>query len=302
MARVGFIGIGTMGLPMARRLLAAGHDVIACDTDAARSEALGAVLASTPAEAAADADVLITSLPSPEAVEDVVLGPRGIAACAPQGSLLLEMSTSPPALARRLAAALEGRLDVLDAPVSGGPHGAVEGTLTIMVGGRPEAFARAEPLLHDLGRLVVHVGGHGAGQAAKLCNNLVAGATMAALAEACAIAVREQLDPATLYELLAASTGDSRVLRMRFPLAGVDEAHPASRGFAPLFALDLIAKDLGLAVVLATDHGVDAPVAATALAAYRVAQENGLGELDYSAVYLTFDGEPVPFEGRAEAE
>ena len=125
---------------------------------------------------------------------------------------------------------------------------------------------------------------------------------MAALAEACAIAVREQLDPATLYELLAASTGDSRVLHTRFPLAGADDAHPASSGFAALFAVDLIAKDLALALDLASDHGVAAPVAGTALAAYRVAQEQGLGELDYSAVYLAVDGASVPFERSGEAE
>ena len=199
--RVGFIGIGTMGRPMATRLLAAGHDVTACDIDPRRAEALGTRIAGTPAEAADCADVVITSLPSPEAVEDVVLGPDGVASAAPRGALLLEMSTSPPALARRLAARLEGSLAVLDAPVSGGPHGAEAGTLTIMVGGPATTFARAEPLLGALGRHVVHVGDHGAGQAAKLCNNLVAGATIAALGEACAVAVREGIDPATLYGL-----------------------------------------------------------------------------------------------------
>jgi 3-hydroxyisobutyrate dehydrogenase len=133
---------------------------------------------------------------------------------------------------------------------------------------------------------VVRVGGHGAGQAAKLCNNLIAGATMAAIAEACAVAVREGLDPGTLYELLTSSTGDSRVLRTRFPLPGVDEAHPSSNGFAPLFTLDLIAKDLALALELADEHGVEARVAGTALDAYREAQQDGRGALDYSAVYL----------------
>ncbi len=129
------------------------------------------------------------------------------------------------------------------------------------------------------------VGGHGAGQAAKLCNNLIAGTTMAAVSESCAIAVREGLDPGMLYELLTASTGDSRVLRTRFPLPGVDDAHPASNAFAPLFALDLIAKDLALALELAADHGLDVPVADAALDAYRAAQRDGLGALDYSAVY-----------------
>jgi 3-hydroxyisobutyrate dehydrogenase len=155
-----------------------------------------------------------------------------------------------------------------------------------MVGGSASGYERAKPLLEVLGRLVVHVGPHGAGQAAKLCNNMIAGSTMVALAEACAVAEREGLDPATLYELLCASTGDSRVLRTRFPVAGVDDAHPASRGFAPLFTLDLIAKDLALALELAATHNVSATVAEAALAAYRDSQRAGRGELDYSAVLL----------------
>jgi 3-hydroxyisobutyrate dehydrogenase len=270
-SRVAFIGLGTMGLPMARNLLAAGHEVVGCDLDSTRAEALGAPVAATAAEAAADAELALLSLPSPEAVE-LVAGEL------PRGVLLVDMSTGPPALARRLAEEFEA---ALDAPVSGGPRGAESATLTIMVGGRPEAYERAEPLLRSLGRPVL-VGGPGAGQTAKLCNNLIAGATMAAIAEACAIAEREGIDPGTLYDLLTSSTGDSRVLRTRFPLPGVDPSHPASNGYEPLFMLDLIAKDLGLALELAED----APVASAALAEYRRAQEAGLGGLDYSAVFL----------------
>jgi 3-hydroxyisobutyrate dehydrogenase len=283
---VAVIGLGTMGLPMARHLVAAGHDVVGCDLDSTRVAALGARRAETPAEAAAPADVVLLSLPSPAAVEEVVLGTGGLRASARPGTLLVDMSTSPPSLARRLAAECR-ELDVLDAPVSGGPRGASDATLTIMVGGAAEAFERARPLFEVLGRLVVLVGGHGAGQTVKLCNNLIGGATMAAIAESCAIAVREGIDSRILYELLTASTGDSRVLRTRFPLDGVDAAHPASNGFAPLFALDLIAKDLALALELANEHGLEAAVAEAALDAYRAAQRDGHGALDYSAVYLT---------------
>jgi 3-hydroxyisobutyrate dehydrogenase len=271
MARVAFIGLGTMGLPMARNLLAAGHQVVPCDLDSARAEALGSPTAATPAQAAEDAEVVVLSLPSPEAVERV-------AAELPRGVLLVDMSTGPPTLARQLAEEFEA---TLDAPVSGGPRGAEAATLTIMVGGRPEVFERAEPLLRSLGRPVL-VGGPGAGQAAKLCNNLIAGATMAAIAEACAISEREGIDPRTLYDLLTSSTGDSRVLRMRFPLPGIDPSHPSSNDYEPLFMLDLIAKDLALVLELADG----APVAAAALAEYRRAQEAGLGGLDYSAVFL----------------
>ncbi|HKP19776.1 MAG TPA: NAD(P)-dependent oxidoreductase, partial [Gaiellaceae bacterium] len=185
-------------------------------------------------------------------------------------------------------------------PVSGGPRGAESATLTIMAGGRPEVFARAEPLLRSLGRPVL-VGGPGAGQAAKLCNNLIAGATMAAIAEACAIATEEGLDPSTLYDLLTTSTGDSRVLRTRFPLAGADDSHPSNHTYAPLFALDLIAKDLTLALELAAEHGVDADVAAAALERYRSAQAAGHGGLDYSAVYLAATSAPTPASARPEA-
>jgi 3-hydroxyisobutyrate dehydrogenase len=269
--RVAFIGLGTMGLPMARNLVAAGHEVFACDLDPQRAEALGAGVAGSPADAARDADVVITSLPAPQAVEQV-------AAEVPVDKAFVDMSTGPPELARRLAGRFES---ALDAPVSGGPRGAEDATLTIMAGGRADVFARLEPLLRALGHPFL-VGGPGAGQTAKLCNNLIAGATMTAVAEACAIAEREGIEPALLYELLTSSTADSRVLRTRFPLAGVDASHPASNGYEPLFMLDLIAKDLALALELG-----DAEVAAAALEAYRKAQAAGYGALDYSAVFLS---------------
>lgn len=277
--RVAFVGLGKMGLPMARRLVAAGHDLVGFDLDPSRVAALGAPTADSPEEAADGADAVLVSLPSPAAVEEVL---RRVALAVPPGALAADLSTSPPGLSRSLAVELT-MLDLLDAPVSGGPRGAEAGTLTVMVGGSEEAFARALPLLESIGELVVRVGDHGAGQIAKLCNNLIAGATMTAIAEACAIAEREGIPAATLYELLTASTGDSRVLRNRFPLPGADEAHPSAHDFAPLFALDLIAKDMELGLDLAERDA--APVAAAALAAYRRAQEAGLGALDYSAVY-----------------
>ncbi|MGI8606331.1 MAG: NAD(P)-dependent oxidoreductase [Gaiellaceae bacterium] len=286
MTRVAFIGLGTMGLPMARNLLAAGHAVVAVDSDPGRTRLLDAPAATTPAEAAEASEVGILSLPSQAAVEEVVLGPRGLRAGAPSGFAVVDMSTGPPALARRLADEL-GRTGIvfLDAPVSGGPRGADAGTLTIMAGGAIEAFALLRPLLEALGSPVVHVGEAGAGQAAKLCNNLIAGATMAAIAEACAIASREAIAPAVLYDLLTCSTGDSRVLRTRFPVGGVAAEHPASHAYEPLFSLDLMAKDLDIALELAAAHGVETPVASASRARYRDAQVRGLGGLDYSAVY-----------------
>jgi LDH2 family malate/lactate/ureidoglycolate dehydrogenase/3-hydroxyisobutyrate dehydrogenase-like beta-hydroxyacid dehydrogenase len=275
-----------MGLPLGRRLLAAGHELVVCELDPGRAAALGVPVAPTPAGAFATAEVAVTSLPSVEAIEEVVLGRGGLLSGARPGTTVIEMSTSSPALARRLAAALEAQsVDVLDAPVSGGPRGAEAGTLTIMVGGRAPVFARQRELLGCMGT-PVHVGGHGAGQTLKLCNNLLAGCAMAALAEACALATGEGIDPETLYDVLASSTGDSRVLRTRFPIPGVDPLHPATNDYRPLFGLDLLVKDMSLALGLAGESGVAAPVAAAALAAYREAQQEGLGSLDYSAVYL----------------
>lgn len=279
-----------MGTPMVRNLLAAGHEVVGCDVDGSRAAELGVPSAATPAEAVAGAEIAITSLPSPEAVEHVALGAHGIRAGATGRLTLVEMSTSPPALARRLAAELlPVGIDVLDAPVSGGPKGAEAATLSIMCGGEAAVFERARPVLEALGTLVVRVGGPGAGQAAKLCNNLMAGANMVAIAEATRIAEREGIDAAVFYELVTNSTGDSRVLRNRYPRPCVEDLHPVNREFAAMFMVDLIAKDLTLAVQLAEEAGVDATVARAALAAYAKAQAAGLGALDYSAVYRVVD-------------
>jgi 3-hydroxyisobutyrate dehydrogenase len=284
---------------MAAHLMAAGHEVLACDTDAgavASAVDAGATAAASAATAAAGSEVAITMLPDPGAVETAVLGDDGVLAGAAPGSVLLEMSTGPPALARRLAASgADAGVAVLDAPVSGGPPGAEAGSLAIMVGGDADAFARVKPLLDTMGRLVVHMGAPGAGQATKLCNNLLAGVHMAAIAESVAVARREGLDPAAVFDVLRNGTGDSRVLRMRFPVPGVLPDAPASREFAPLFPVDLMAKDLALALEAAAGQALEAPVAAAALERYRAAQDQGLGGLDYSAIFALMD--PSVLEG-----
>lgn len=288
MARIAFIGIGTMGLPMARHLIAGGHAVTACDADVTRVRALGADARATPAAAASGAEIAILSLPSPAIVEVVATGPDGVLEGLSAGALLVDMSTSPPALARRLAAACAERgVASLDAPVSGGPIGARDATLAIMVGGARETFEQAKPVLALLGSRVEHVGGHGAGQAVKLCNNLIVAATMAAMAEACTILEQEGIDPAQAYEVLTRSTSDSAVMRRRFPLPGVRPEHPASNGYEALFRLDLLRKDLALALDLGGEHGVAMKVTGCVAAAYDDALEQGLGGLDYSAIQLS---------------
>jgi 3-hydroxyisobutyrate dehydrogenase len=286
---VAFIGLGRMGRLMAPHLVAAGHAVRGFDLDPAAAVA-GVERCASACEAARGADVAITMLPSPAAVRAATLGPGGLAEGLARGALCIDMSTAPPGLARELAGALAPLgVDALDAPVSGGTIGAEAGSLTIMVGGAEPAFERARPVLEAMGKLVVHVGDHGLGQAAKLCNNLCAGINMAAIAQAVALARREGLDPAVLYELMSNSTGDSRVLRTRFP-APVSATTPASHGFAPMFTVDLMEKDLSLAEQLAAEHGLEAEPLAAALALYRRAQEEGHGPLDYSAVALTTGG------------
>ncbi len=288
--RVAFVGTGRMGRPMLRHLLAAGHEVRAFDLDAAALDgavADGCVRAASAREAADGADAAITMLPSPAAVEAAVLGPGGLAEGLARGTVLADMSTAPPGLGRRLADALApAGIDVLDGPVSGGTIGAEAGTLTIMVGGEAAALERARPLFEAMGRLVVHVGGHGAGQVAKLCNNLLAGVHMAALGQAVSLARREGVDPTVLYELVTHSTGDSRVCRTRFPAPGADDLHPANHDWAPMFTVDLMEKDLGLAAELGAEHELVPEPLRSALALYRRAQAEGLGDLDYSAVSL----------------
>jgi 3-hydroxyisobutyrate dehydrogenase len=288
MSRVAVVGVGRMGAPMARRLIAAGHELIVCDPAAgAVGElcALGARRAQDAASAAAAAEITVTSLPTPDVLESATLGERGLLAGAPAGSTIIDTSTSLPSLARRLAEAGAQRgVDVLDAPVTGGPRGAEAGTLAIMVGGAADAFARALPLLEALGAIVRHMGGPGAGQATKLTNNVLAATHMAVLAEAVALAEHEGLDLAAVYEIISNGTGDSRVLRNRYPVPGVLDGAPASNGWAPLFPVDLLAKDVSLALATAAEHGLEMPVADVALSRYRAAQAAGLGELDYSAV------------------
>lgn len=205
----------------------------------------------------------------------------------------MDMSTGSPELARRMAAAGAARaVQVLDAPVSGGPRGAAAGTLAIMVGGDADAFTRVLPVLHELGEVIAHMGPAGAGQAMKLTNNLLAGAHIAVLAEAVAFARREGLDPAAVYEVISGGTGDSRALRNRFPVPGVLDHAPASHEWAALFPVDLLVKDLTLALAAAAEHDLDLPITELTLERYRAAQAAGLGTLDYSAVARLYGDQP----------
>lgn len=257
--RIGFIGLGTMGARMAERLLAAGHDLVVHNRTRSREEplaALGARRASTPAECAAQRDLVFTMVSDTPDVQAVVLGDEGAVIGMEAGSVLVDMSTISPATTRRLAAALaEHDVDMLDAPVSGGSEGAANGTLSIMVGGDEKVLARVRPALDVLGKTVTHVGAIGAGQVAKAVNQVILAGTYAAVAEGMALAQSAGIDVQAALRALSGGAAASWVLENRAPnmLAGT---YPLG------FRTRLHRKDLGIALAAARDLGVAIPIAA----------------------------------------
>jgi 3-hydroxyisobutyrate dehydrogenase len=287
-ARTAFIGLGRMGLPMALRLRAAEATLVTFDIDQRardRAQHEGLDVANRLDDAVSGADVVFISLPTPAALLEAVTGHFGVLDLVGRGTVVVDLSTSPPEVARQLAADGDRReIHVLDAPVSGGPPRAADGSLTIMVGGNESGYRMVKPYLEMLGNRILHMGGPGAGQATKLCNNLLAGIAMAAIAEAVALADAEHLDPAQLFEVLTTSTGDSSVLRRRFPVPGIVLDAPVNRDFEPQFSMALMQKDLDLALEAAHAHRVELPITAHARDRYQQAARHGLAELDYSAV------------------
>jgi len=283
--RIGFVGLGAMGLPMTRNLLGAGHEV----TVASRSRppvdvavSLGATDAGTLADVAATSEVVILCVPNSPEVVDVIdalvpsLGP---------GTVVVDCSTIDPDVERaqhEKVTATGARY--LDAPLSGGTVGAEKGTLTVMVGGDAATLTDVLPALDAVAALVVHVGGPGMGQVVKLCNNLIYAAQMVATAEATALAVRSGVDMAKLLEVLLHSTGDCTAVRTRLPVPGVVPDSPASNGWKPGFMTDLMAKDLDLALAYAARAGVPLATTATARQVLTAASTAGYGREDFSAL------------------
>jgi 3-hydroxyisobutyrate dehydrogenase len=285
MARIGFIGLGNMGAPMARNLLKAGHEVAGFDVMAAALDAVpGARRAASAAEAAADADVVLTMLPASAHVRDAWLGSGGLMAAARPDALLMDCSTIDVGTAREVAAAAGGR-DFLDAPVSGGVMGAEAGTLTFMVGGSEAGFARARPVLEAMGRSIVHCGAAGAGQAAKLCNNMMLAVTMAVTCEAFVLAEKLGLSHQALFDVASRSSAQSWALTTYCPVPGPVPASPANRDYRPGFSAALMVKDLGLAQQSAKDAGAVTPFGAQALDLYRrFVEKEGGGGTDFSGI------------------
>ncbi len=288
--RTAFLGLGNMGRPMALNLLRAGHDVRGWDVAAPAMQAFAAVggtVAPDRAAAIGGAEVVFTMLPAGEQVRAAYLGDGGIIALmATTGALLIDGSTIDVASARAVgAAAAAAGLDMLDAPVSGGVGGAAAGTLTFMVGGPDAAFARAEKLLRAMGRNVVHAGAAGAGQAAKICNNMILGIEMIATAEAFVLADRLGLDRQRLFDIASVSSGQSWSLTTYCPVPGPVPASPANRDYAAGFAAALMLKDLTLAQQAAAEAGAATPLGAHAARLYRALVEAGEGGRDFSAMF-----------------
>ena len=287
MATLAFCGLGVMGLPMATRLAAAGHQVRVWNRTPGRDAgavANGAVAAATPAEAARDADAAITMLAGPESLDEVVFGPEGLAATLRPGAALIDMSTVGPDAIQALNERLAGRVAVLDAPVTGSAPHAAAGTLRIMVGATAEEFARWREVLTPLGE-PVHVGPPGTGAAVKLVVNSATAALTSLLAEALALADRLGVDERAALDALAASPMGIIVERTREKIE--------TGSYPPAFKLALAAKDLGLAVGLAADRGLELRLAQAARSRLQAADRDGLGELDFSAVVAHLRGVPV---------
>ena len=289
MTRIGFVGLGNMGAPMARRLVAAGHAVQVFDLDpGAAARVPGAGAAASAADAARGAEFVLTMLPAGPQVRDCWLGSDGIgasgmAAAADPGAVLIDCSTIDVAAARAVALASGGRM--LDAPVSGGVMGAEAGTLTFMVGGDAGAFARAEPVLRDMGREAVHCGGAGAGQAAKLCNNMLLAIGMIGTCEAFVLAESLGLSHEALFAVASRSSGQCWSLTTYCPVPGPVPASPANRGYRPGFSAALMLKDASLAQDAAASAGTETPLGARALALFRrFVEEEGGGAEDFSGI------------------
>jgi 3-hydroxyisobutyrate dehydrogenase len=287
--KIGFIGTGTMGQPMLANLVKKGFEVVAYDVVPAALDAaarLGAARAGSIREAAAASDLVITMLPSSANVEAAYLGADGIIEGAEPGRLCVDMSTIDPGTSQRVAARLnERQIRFLDAPVSGGAGGAAAGTLAIMVGGDARDLEEARPALAAMGANIIHVGAVGAGEVAKLCNNLISGSALIAVAEAFRIGEAFSVDPQILTNVIAKSSGATWVMEHMHPVPGIVDGAASSRQYAPGFMTDLMAKDLALAVNAAREKRVPVAVAAAAQQLYRMASSHGLGREDFSAVY-----------------
>jgi 3-hydroxyisobutyrate dehydrogenase len=288
MSRIGFVGLGNMGLPMAQNLLKAGHQVEGVDVTTVATDKLkaaGGAVAETHKIAAARADVVITMLPAGQHVREVYLGPGGIIENANEGTLLIDCSTIDVETARVVAAAAEAKgLLMLDAPVSGGVGGATAGTLTFMVGGSERAFERALSILQKMGRTIVHAGGAGNGQAAKICNNMILGIAMIAVSESFLLAEKLGLDKQKLFDIASKSSGQTWAMVNYCPVPGLVPTSPANRDYQAGFTTAMMLKDMKLSQDAAKAVGAKTPIGAEAATLYGKYADSGEAGRDFSGI------------------
>jgi 2-hydroxy-3-oxopropionate reductase len=279
--RVGFIGLGIMGWPMARNLMEAGYELTVHNRSPEKAEELGeagATVAATPGEAAENSDVIITMLPDSPQVREVVAGEDGVLEGISQGSLLIDMSTISPVVTEELAKAVKQKgASMLDAPVSGGDVGAIEGTLSIMVGAEEADFERARPLFEAMGKTVTHVGPVGAGQVTKAANQIVVALTIEAVSEALVLGSRGGVSPEKILEVLSGGLAANKVMEVK-------REKFLSHTFEPGFRSELHHKDLGIALAAGREYGVVLPVTAVVDQMLLSMRRKGWGGEDHSAL------------------
>ena len=286
--KIAFIGLGNMGGPMAHNLHKAGHEVRAFDLSQPARDKLaadGVPIAADAKAAVAGAEVVISMLPASQHVEGLFLGAGELLAQLPAGTLIIDCSTIAAATSRKVAEAAKAKgVAFIDAPVSGGTGGAIAGTLTFMVGGDAADLERARPVLEKMGANIFHAGSVGAGQTAKICNNMLLGILMAGTSEAIALGVANGLDPKVLSEIMRRSSGGNWALEKYNPFPGVMETAPASKGYAGGFGTDLMLKDLGLAQENAMAVKAATPLGGMARNLYAAHSLAGHGGLDFSSI------------------
>ncbi|MBC3875916.1 3-hydroxyisobutyrate dehydrogenase [Undibacterium flavidum] len=291
--RIAFIGLGNMGAPMAMNLCKAGYTLQVFDLSAAALNKLseaGASIAHSAQNAVKDAQIIISMLPASTHVENLYLSAdTGILSHIAQDALIIDCSTIAPWSAQKVAQAAQARgLAMLDAPVSGGTAGAAAGTLSFMVGGSTESLERAHPLLSAMGKNIFHAGDHGAGQTAKICNNMLLGILMAGTAEALALGVANGLDPKILSDIMSKSSGRNWALELYNPYPGVMDNVPASRNYSGGFGVNLMLKDLGLATQAALAGQATIPLGELTRNLYSMHSQHGAGEKDFSSILECF--------------
>lgn len=297
MTQIAFIGLGNMGGPMAANLVKAGHEVTAFDFVQAALDTFveaGGIAASSAMDAIKGAQVVVSMLPAGKHVAGLYLGSEGLFANLPKGSLVVDSSTIDVETARRVGVEAKNLgIHFVDAPVSGGTAGAKAGTLSFIVGGDQTCFERAQPVLEAMGKNIFHAGDAGAGQIAKMCNNMLLSVLMAGTAEALQMGVENGLDPKVLSDIMVKSSGRNWALEIYNPVPGVMDGTPASNGYQGGFMVDLMNKDLGLALGAAQSSNSSVPMGQQASQLFKAHGDAGHGGLDFSSIYQHYSNNKV---------